>query len=74
MKNKKVFILYEYNQYSDDFNYIAEYFNLEELKQKNNIQLKNKKSIYHYIKNGIDEKMELLKNKYIIIKEVLNND
>lgn len=74
MNNKKVYILYNYNKFTNDFEYIAEYFNLEELKQKNDIQLKNKKSIYHYIKNGLDEKIELLKEKYIIIKEVLNDD
>ena len=27
MKNKKAYILYKYNQFNDDFEYITEYYN-----------------------------------------------
>ena len=70
MKNKKnAFILYNYNKFTNDYEYIQEYYNINDLIKDNNIQLQNKRSIYHFIKKEIKENMHLLKDKYIIINE-----
>ena len=71
-KNKKqnAFILYNYNRFNNDFEYIQEYYNINDLIKDNNIQLNNKRSIYHYIKKEIGDNIgHLLKDKYIIINE-----
>lgn len=70
-KTKKVYILYGYNEFDDDFNYIMEYNTLEELKKDNNITLKNDRSIYHFIKKGLEDITHLLKDKYIIISDII---
>lgn len=71
MKNKKAYIIYEYNDFTKDFKYIKEYYNIKELQEKENILLKNKKAIYQFIFSNIEEVKHLLKDKYIIIKEEL---
>ena len=70
-KNKKnAFILYKYNNFNNDYEYIQEYYNINDLIKDNNIQLNNKRSIYHYIKKEIGDNIgHLLKDKYIIINE-----
>lgn len=69
--NKKAYILYQYNDFKKDYEYIMEYYNIKELEEKNNIKLKNDRSIYHYIKKQIQDNMQLLNDKYIIIQEDL---
>lgn len=69
MKNKKAFIIYQYIDFTKDFEYLKEYYSIKELMKKENIQLKNNKAIYQFIFNSIDEIKHLLKDKYIIIKE-----
>lgn len=69
MLSKKVYILYSFDEFENDFKYIMEYNTLEELKKDNNIQLKNKKSIYHFIQEDLKEIKHLLKDRFIIIKE-----
>lgn len=69
--NKKAYILYQYNDFKKDYEYIMEYYNIKELEEKNNIKLKNDRSIYHYIKKQIQDNMQLLNDKYIIIQEEL---
>lgn len=71
MKIKKTFILYEFDQFNNDFKYINEFYSLEELKKANNIKIKNNKSIYHFIYDNIDNIKHLLKDKYIIIKDII---
>ena len=71
MKNKKAYIIYQYDEFKKDFEYIKEYYSIKELQEKENIQLKNNKAIYQFIFNNIDEVNHLLKDKYIIIKEEL---
>jgi len=73
MKSKKAYILYQYDQFKDDFTQVMEYYNLKELKEKNKdiIQLKNDRSIYHFITSSLEDVNHLLKDKYIIIEEVL---
>ena len=72
-KQKNVFILYQYNEFTDDFNNVMEYYTLKELQEQNTdiIQLKNDRSIYQYITNSIDNIKKLLNDRYIIIKEEL---
>ena len=73
MQNKKVYILYNYNKFKNDYNFIKEYQTLDELKKDNNIILKNNNSIYHFIYKAISDKMHLLKDKYIIIQDTLED-
>lgn len=72
-KKKQAFILYELDEFTNDYNYIAEYYNIKELQEKEKIQLKNHNSLYHYITNSIDNINHLLNDKYIIIKESLED-
>ena len=69
MKNKNAYIIYKYDQFNDDFNYIAEYYSIKELQEKEKINLGNKKSIYYFIQDEIKEQNKLLNDKYLIIKE-----
>lgn len=73
MKNKKtVYILYTYNNFTNDYSQVMEYFSLKDLQEKNDIKLENKKSIYNYIYKSIDQVINnKLFNRYIIIKEIL---
>lgn len=68
-KKEEVFILYKFDEFEKDFEYIAEYFTLKELKEKEKIQLENERSIYQYIKKSISKAEHLLNDKYLIIKE-----
>lgn len=70
-KSKKAFILYAYDEFLEDYNFINEYYNIKDLIKKENIKLKNSKYIYQYITNNIDNIKHLLNDKYIIIKEEL---
>ena len=71
MKNKKVYIIYKYNDFKNDFEYIKEYYNIQELIKNENINLKHKNSIFQFVADDIDKVKHLLKDKYIIIKEEL---
>jgi hypothetical protein len=68
-KKEEVFILYSFDEFTKDFEYIAEYFTIKELQEKERLFLGNDRSIYHYIKKNINKASHLLKDKYIIIKE-----
>ena len=68
-KPKKVFIIYQYNEYLKDFDFIAEYFSEKELQQK---QLKNVslRTIQRNIQTKIqDLNNNLINGKYLIIKD-----
>ena len=70
MKNKKVYIIYKYDSFKNDLEYIKEYYNAEEIKK--DYKLENKKSVYNYTIDNADNITadnigELLKNKYKII-------
>ena len=70
MKKEKYYILYNYNKFKKDLEYIKEYNNINDIQKEFN--LKNKKSIYNYIIKNIDDEssyINLLNNKYVIIKE-----
>ena len=73
MKNKKSFIIYKFDEFENDFQYVAEYYSIKDLqeKEKNTISLGNQKSIYYFIQDEIKEQNRLLNDKYLIIKESL---
>ena len=67
---KEAYILYRYNKYNNDLQYIKEYYTLQDIKKDYNI--KNIRSLYHYIIKSADQTIkQLLKNDYIIIREKL---
>ena len=70
MKKEKYYILYNYNKFNNDLEYIKEYNNISDIQKE--FKLKNKKSIYNYIIKNIEDSSSfynLLNNKYVIIKE-----
>jgi len=70
MKTKKALILYRYDNFKNDFEYIKEYYDTKTILKE--YKLKNKKSIYNYIYTDIEQAFNInnkLFNKYIIIKE-----
>lgn len=69
--NKKAYILYKYNEFNNDLEYIKEYYSTKTIQEEFKTTLKNKNSIYHYITDSIDNIKKLLNDKYIIIKEEL---
>lgn len=73
MNNKKAYIVYNYDEFNKDYNFIKEYYNINELMQ--DFKLNNKKSVYHYIYNNIEDvKLDnLLNHQYIIIKEIIKD-
>ena len=64
---KQALILYKYNDFNNDYEYIKEYYKKEEI--TSDLKLKNKKSIYQYIYTSIENIEHKIDNKYIIIKE-----
>ena len=69
-KQKTAFIVYKVNQLNNDLQYIKEYYTLQDIKKDYNI--KNIRSLYHYIIKSADQTIkQLLKNDYIIIREKL---
>ena len=61
---KDTYILYKYNNIKNDIIYIKEYYNIKDLQKEFNIN-----NIYQFINKSINDKMHLLKDKYIIIKD-----
>lgn len=64
---KNTYILYKYIKNINDYIYIKEYNNINELKK----DFKSQKNIYQFIYNNIDKikNLHLLKDQYIIIKD-----
>ena len=64
-RTKKVYIIYKYDTFKNDFEYIKEYYKREEIQK--DFKLKNVESIQHYTTKSIDTIKSLLDNKYIIL-------
>ena len=70
---KTYYSVYYVDTQKNDIKYVREFENVNELAKE--YELKNKKSVYHYIFNNLDN-MDLaniknkLDNKYIIFKDV----
>ena len=73
-KNKSALILYKYNAFNNDFEYIAEYYSIKEIQAKRpELIKKNINSLYHGIAKSIDAITYLIGDKYAIIKEELTD-
>ena len=76
MKEKKIFSVYYVDTQKNDIRYIRDYNSAEEIAE--DYKLKNKKSVYNYIIDSIDNIMNVseikntLKNNYIIFRETIN--
>ena len=64
--NKKnyAFIVYRYNEFKNDYEYIKEYYNTKEIEKDYKIN-----NIRQYTTKTIENVKHLLNNKYIVIKE-----
>lgn len=75
MNNKKTaFILYEFDKFNNDFKQIMEYYSINDLYENNTDILKIKrgtrnKHLYQYISKDLDNIKKLINDKYLIIKE-----
>ena len=67
MSNKKTLILYQYNKFNNDLQYIKEYYNKKEIENDFNIK---KDSIYQYIVKDIEKitrDTKKIENSYILM-------
>lgn len=72
MKKQKAYIIYKYNKFKNDYEYIKEYYRLEEIQK--DYKINNRTSIYQYISKNIEHlKKCLLNDRYIIIEEILTD-
>lgn len=64
--NKKnyAFIVYKYNEFKNDYEYIKEYYNTKEIEKDYKIN-----NIRQYTTKTIENVKHLINNKYIVIKE-----
>ena len=63
-KKQYAFILYEYDEFKDDYKYIKEYYTTKEIQKDYNLE-----NIRQYTTRTIEKVKHLINNKYIIIKE-----
>ncbi len=67
MNNKKTLILYQYNKFNNDLQYIKEYYNKKDIENDFNIK---KDSIYQYIVKDIEKitrDTKKIENSYILM-------
>lgn len=65
-KKEYAFIVYEYNQFKNDFEYIKEYYSTKEIQEDFKIE-----NVRQYTTNTIEKIKHLINNRYIVIKEEL---
>lgn len=66
--NKKTLILYQYNKFNNDLQYIKEYYNKNEIEKDFNIKVQ---SIRQYIVKDIDKitsNTKMLDNSYFLMR------
>lgn len=63
-KKQYAFIVYEYDQFKDDYKYIKEYYTTKEIQKEYNLE-----NIRQYTTRTIEKVKHLINNKYIVIKE-----
>lgn len=68
-KKKYAFIVYKYNEFNNDFEYIKEYYKTIDI--ENDYKIMNCRQ---YIVNSIDSIKHLINNKYVIVKELIKNE
>ena len=65
-KKEYAFIVYEFDEFTNDFKYVKEYYNTKEIQQEYNIE-----NVRQYTTRTIEKIKHLINNKYIVIKEEL---
>lgn len=65
-KKQYAFIVYKYNEFKNDFEYIKEYYTTKEIEKDFNIE-----NVRQYTTRTIEKVKHLINNKYIVIKEEL---
>lgn len=68
MNNKKTLILYQYNKFNNDLQYIKEYYNKNEIEKDFNIKVQ---SIRQYIVKDIEtinNETKMLENSYFLMR------
>lgn len=71
-KNKKqvYYTLYTFNKFKNDYEYLTEYTNIDELKKDMSKKGVKESGIYNYFNKSIDSINKLINGKIAIIKEV----
>lgn len=65
-KKQYAFIVYKYDEFRNDFEYVKEYYNTKDIQKEYNVT-----NIRQYTTNTIDKIKHLINNRYIVIKEEL---
>lgn len=65
-KKQYAFIVYKYNEFKNDFEYVKEYYNTKDIQKEYNIE-----NVRQYTTKTIEKIKHLINNKYIVIKEEL---
>ena len=63
-KKQYAFIVYKYDEFKNDFEYIKEYYNTKEIQEDFKIE-----NVRQYTTKTIEKIKHLINNKYIVIKE-----
>ena len=63
-KKQYAFIVYKYDEFKNDFEYIKEYYNTKDIQKEYNIE-----NVRQYTTKTIEKIKHLINNKYIVIKE-----
>lgn len=63
-KKQYAFIVYKYDEFNNDFEYVKEYYNTKEIQEDFKIE-----NVRQYTTKTIEKIKHLINNKYIVIKE-----
>lgn len=65
-KKQYAFIVYEFDQFNNDYKYVKEYYTTKEIQKEYNIE-----NVRQYTTKTIENIKHYINNKYIVIKEEL---
>ena len=68
-KKKYAFIVYRYEEFKNDYEYIKEYYKTADIEKDYKIM-----NCRQYIVKNIEEVKHLINNKYVIVKELIENE
>lgn len=63
-KKNYAFIVYRYDEFKNDFQYVKEYYSTKEIQHDFKIE-----NVRQYTTNTIEKVRHLIENKYVVIKE-----
>lgn len=63
-KKRYAFIVYKYDEFKNDFEYVKEYYKTKDIEKDYKIN-----NVRQYTTNTIENIKHLIQNKYIVIKE-----